>query len=175
MGDVRRAVAQAMRYAGCLNRRSLGVSDVFPQRRRAAGTLEVAGGGGLYYFHGLWPAEVSAATSNFRELLTLLLGQRLAQRLFGGDGRKLRVLAYTDNSTTAATANRGSTASAELWPLARLLALDQVYHDVDCQACWCPGRALIKQGSDPLSRGAYAAQDHPRPTPRCTPATSSRT
>ena len=30
VGDVRRAVAQAMRYAGCLNRRSLGVSDVFP-------------------------------------------------------------------------------------------------------------------------------------------------
>ena len=27
---MRRAVAQAMRYAGCLNRRSLGVSDVFP-------------------------------------------------------------------------------------------------------------------------------------------------
>ena len=31
VGDVRRAVAQAMRYAGCLNRRSLGVSDVFPR------------------------------------------------------------------------------------------------------------------------------------------------
>ena len=31
MGDVRRAVAQAMRYAGCLNRRSLGVSDVYPR------------------------------------------------------------------------------------------------------------------------------------------------
>ena len=30
VGDVRRAVAQAMRYAGCLNRRSLGVSDVYP-------------------------------------------------------------------------------------------------------------------------------------------------
>ena len=29
-GAFRRAVAQAMRCAGCLNRRSLGVSDVFP-------------------------------------------------------------------------------------------------------------------------------------------------
>ena len=35
MGDVRRAVAQAMRYAGCLNRRSLGVSDVFPLPQQA--------------------------------------------------------------------------------------------------------------------------------------------
>ena len=33
MGDVRRVVAQAMRYAGCLNRRSLGVSDVFPPKQ----------------------------------------------------------------------------------------------------------------------------------------------
>ena len=31
VGDVRRAVAQAMRDAGCLNRRSLGVSDVYPR------------------------------------------------------------------------------------------------------------------------------------------------
>ena len=30
VGDVRRAVAQAMRYAGCHNRRSLSISDVFP-------------------------------------------------------------------------------------------------------------------------------------------------
>ena len=30
MGGVSVAVAQAMRYAGCPNRRSLGVSDVFP-------------------------------------------------------------------------------------------------------------------------------------------------
>ena len=30
MGGASAAVAQAMRYAGCLNRRSLGVSDVFP-------------------------------------------------------------------------------------------------------------------------------------------------
>ena len=36
LGDVRRAVAQAMRYAGCLNRRSLGVSDVFPELCAAA-------------------------------------------------------------------------------------------------------------------------------------------
>ena len=33
LGDVRRAVAQAMRCAGCLNRRSLGVSDVFPPKQ----------------------------------------------------------------------------------------------------------------------------------------------
>ena len=30
MGGVSVAVAQAMRYAGCPNRRSLGVSEVFP-------------------------------------------------------------------------------------------------------------------------------------------------
>ena len=36
MGGVSVAVAQAMRYAGCPNRRSLGVREVFP----------LAGGGG---------------------------------------------------------------------------------------------------------------------------------
>ena len=30
MGDVSGAVAQAMRDAGCLNRRSLGVREVYP-------------------------------------------------------------------------------------------------------------------------------------------------
>ena len=36
VGGVSVAVAQAMRYAGCPNRRSLGVSDVFPREVRVA-------------------------------------------------------------------------------------------------------------------------------------------
>ena len=46
MGDVRRAVAQAMRYAGCLNRRSLGVSDVFLRVAQVGRAGQATGGRG---------------------------------------------------------------------------------------------------------------------------------
>ena len=45
------AVAQAMRYAGCPNRRSLGVSDVFPPVSK----ITVGGGrdqGGVFRYFG---------------------------------------------------------------------------------------------------------------------------
>ena len=42
MGGVSVAVAQAMRYAGCPNRRSLGVSDVFPRAPSARWQMALA-------------------------------------------------------------------------------------------------------------------------------------
>ena len=43
-------------------------------------TQECLGEDGFDYGHGLWPAEVSAKSSNYRELLTIWLGlQRLGR------------------------------------------------------------------------------------------------
>ena len=53
MGGVSVAVAQAMRYAGCPNRRSLGIREVFPQLVAVvAGTVWYATG----YLYRLYTA-----------------------------------------------------------------------------------------------------------------------
>jgi hypothetical protein len=68
---------------------------------------------------------------------------------------ELSVVAYTDNSVSAACANLGTSKSAELLPLVKEMGLHMVEHGITCKCVWIPGRQLIRQGADPLSRGAW--------------------
>jgi len=68
------------------------------------------------------------------------------------------VVAYTDNSVSASCINTASSTSPDLLPLAKEIGLFQVENNISCKAVWIPGRQLIKQGADPLSRGAFALE-----------------
>ena len=117
-------------------------------------TSEEYGAGVVDYNYGLFTPELSAHTSNYRELLTVYAGLRRSRELHSG-GEHLNVVAYTDNSVSAACVNSGTSKSAELLPLVKEMGLYMVEHGITCKCVWIPGRQLIQQGADPLSRGAF--------------------
>jgi hypothetical protein len=56
---------------------------------------------------------------------------------------------------SAAFANAGPSKASELLPLVKEMGFYMVENDVTCKCVWIPGRQLIRQGADPLSRGAF--------------------
>ena len=117
-------------------------------------TIEEYGKGVVDYNYGLFTPTLSAHTSNYRELFTVYAGIRRARELHPA-GEHLHLVAYTDNVVSAACANAGSSKSSELLPLVKEMGLYMVENDVTCKCVWIPGRQLIRQGADPLSRGAF--------------------
>ena len=117
-------------------------------------TSEEYGSGSVDYNYGLFSPVLSAHTSNYRELLTVYAGIRRSRQLHP-KGEHLNVIAYTDNSVSAACVNSGTSKSTELLPLVKEMGLYMVEHGITCKCVWIPGRQLIRQGADPLSRGAF--------------------
>ena len=116
-------------------------------------TVEEYGVSGVAYRYGLFALANANHTSNYRELLTVYRALREAKSARPEMG--LQVVVYTDNSVTESCINTGTSRSAELLPLVKEIGLFMVQHDVHCKAVWMPGRMLIQQGADPLSRGAF--------------------
>ena len=109
------------------------------------------------YCFGLFGPHISEQSSNFRELLTVYRGLRECRRRFKA-ATHIQVVAYTDNSVSASCINTATSKSEDLLPLAKEIGLYQVENNISCKAVWTPGRQLIKQGADPLSRGAFALE-----------------
>jgi hypothetical protein len=109
------------------------------------------------YCFGLFGPHISEQSSNFRELLTVYRGLRECRRRFKAAAH-IQVVAYTDNSVSASCINTATSKSEDLLPLAKEIGLYQVENNISCKAVWTPGRQLIKQGADPLSRGAFALE-----------------
>ena len=116
-------------------------------------TVEEYGKPSVHYRYGLFASTNSEHTSNYRELLTVYRALREAKEVRPGVG--LQAIVYTDNSVTESCINTGTSRSAELLPLVKEIGLFMVQHGVHCKAVWMPGRMLIQQGADPLSRGAF--------------------
>jgi hypothetical protein len=116
-------------------------------------TLEEYGHDKVTFRYGLFSSANANHTSNYRELLTVYRALREARAARPGVG--LQVVVYTDNSVTESCINTGTSRSTELLPLVKEIGLFMVQHEVHCKAVWMPGRMLIQQGADPLSRGAF--------------------
>ena len=109
------------------------------------------------YCFGLFGPHISEQSSNFRELLTVYKGLRECRQRYP-EAAHIQVVAYTDNSVSASCVNTASSTSPDLLPLAKEIGLYQVENNISCKAVWIPGRQLIRQGADPLSRGAFALE-----------------
>ena len=109
---------------------------------------------GVDYHFGIWPRHISDCSSNLRELLTIFRGLKLCRERYP-EAPHLHVVAYTDNAVSASAVNTGTSKSDSLLPLVKELGMYQLEHHITCSAVWIPGRELIKQGADPLSRGAF--------------------
>ena len=132
------------------------------------GDASSAGRGATWYgpdgpisFSRAWGDEMRAASSNLRELSTLLdCVQLWGDQWLAGS----RVLYTTDNSTTAACVNRGYGRRDEggrLSAVTKRLHLWAAQRAVSLQSRWAPGTAIIAEGSDALSREDRFA---PRPS-----------
>ena len=109
---------------------------------------------GVDYHFGIWPKHISDCSSNLRELLTIYRGLQLCRARYP-DARHIHVVAYTDNAVSASAINTATSKSDSLLPLVKEIGLYQIREHITCSAVWIPGRELINQGADPLSRGAF--------------------
>jgi hypothetical protein len=117
-------------------------------------TIERYHAPGVDYHFGIWPKHISDCSSNLRELLTIYRGLQLCRARYP-DAKHLHVVAYTDNAVSASAINTATSKSDSLLPLVKEIGLFQIREHITCSAVWIPGRELINQGADPLSRGAF--------------------
>jgi site-specific DNA-cytosine methylase len=141
--------------------RGLGTVSVRQHTDASSGgwgcTIEQYQSATVGYSFGLFTRQVSEQSSNFRELLTVYQGLRECRRRYP-QAAHIHVVAYTDNSVSASCVNTATSHSDDLLPLAKEIGLFLVENNISCKAVWIPGRQLIKQGADPLSRGAFALE-----------------
>ena len=96
-----------------------------------------------------WEPCMRAASSNLRELTTLLDAIDLWGHRFPPGSR----LCYTsDNTTTVSCLNNGGSKSKQLLAVTRQIHSWGAEKGVTVIGRWCPGLTLIQEGSDELSR-----------------------
>jgi hypothetical protein len=110
-------------------------------------TIKHRGGANERYTRS-WQGRDGERHSNWRELYAVLD----MVRLHGHRWRGQRVVTSTDNTTTAACVNKGTTPSSSLMELVRSLRAAQAEFEIDLVARWVSGDAMIVEGTDGLSR-----------------------
>ena len=116
------------------------------------GTLEVEGAvQQLEFWMGTWAPHIGSFSSNWKELRTLL---EMLKREQGQDRLRHGIMFYfTDNLVTYYIVQGGSSTSPELHKLIR--EIKRLENVLQCQVevVHVPGRLMICQGADGLSRG----------------------
>lgn len=101
---------------------------------------------------GLWMGEVSAASSNFREALNLVL--KLEDMVREGSLHAgVELFLFTDNYVTETVFEKGDARSKPLFDLVLRLRQLEMRHGLFVRVIWVSGRRMIAQGTDGLSRG----------------------
>lgn len=122
------------------------------------GTLEIEDNGpNLEFWMGTWSPHVGSFSSNWKELRTLL---EMLRREQGKKRLRHGILFYfTDNLVTYYIVQGGSSSSPELHKLIRMIK--QLENHLECQVevVHVPGKLMIRQGADGLSRGIRVTPD----------------
>jgi hypothetical protein len=101
--------------------------------------------------YGTWVPKVSGQSSNFRELLNLVLKlERLA--LEGKLGAGTEVFHFTDNVVSERAFYRGNSSSATLFELIVRMARLEMHGYLFLHVIWVAGTRMCEQGTDGLSR-----------------------
>jgi hypothetical protein len=112
---------------------------------------------GIELWMGVWGARAKSQTSNWKEARTILeslLQERLTGRLQGR-----LVFFMTDNLVSYYIVNQGSSRSASLHAL--VMEIKEICEALGCmlEVVHVPGRLMIDQGTDGLSRGLWLAPE----------------
>jgi len=143
------------RYARSRAQNVLGVTWGDGSGTGTGGTFQIvpADGGSstLEAWMGLWEPQVFHFSSNWKELRTLLHTldrERGNERLRG-----CTVFYFTDNMVSYYVAHSGGSSSPELHKLLRQLKQLELELDIHLEVVHVPGRHMIDQQTDGLSRG----------------------
>ena len=109
---------------------------------------------------GQWTPQVFSFSSNWKELKTLLLTMQHLATLDPAEVEGTTLFYFTDNSTTYWVMKSGSSRSPELHKLVEETLLLAMSMAVYLQVVHVPGRIMIDQGTDGLSRGVWASPLH---------------
>ena len=113
---------------------------------------------------GVWGARGQPTTSKHKEIYTLLAILRRERRATRLRGRYAFYM--TDNTVTYHAVQRGSSKFPHLHRVVREIKL--ICAELVCvlEVVHIPGKAMIRQGADPISWGLWLAPDQRRLTPR---------
>ena len=104
---------------------------------------------------GAWATHVHHFSSNWRELRTLVWSLERHLHSKRTDLRRGTVFYFTDNIVTYYVMQNGSSSSPELHKLVRAAKLLELKLGCRIEVVHVPGRLMIVQGSDDLSRGMW--------------------
>jgi hypothetical protein len=106
---------------------------------------------------GVWGARAKPQTSNWKEARTIL--ESLLQERSTGRLQGRFVFYMTDNLVSYYIVNQGSSRSERLHQL--VMEIKEICQDLQCQleVVHVPGRLMIDQGTDGLSRGLWLAPE----------------
>jgi hypothetical protein len=112
---------------------------------------------GIEQWMGVWGARASANTSNWKEARTIL--QSLLREHGTGRLQGRLVFFMTDNLVSYYIVNQGSSRSPALHRLVEEIKVACTTLDCQLEVVHVPGRLMIDQGTDGLSRGLYLAPE----------------
>ena len=125
------------------------------------GTLALPGES-LQCWMGQWSPFVFHHSSNWKELRTLLLTLQQARDSYQSEVEGASVFYFTDNLVTYWVVNNGTSKNPDLHTLVRAIKLLELGLDCCLQVVHVPGRVMIGQGTDGLSRGVWGTELHPQ-------------
>ena len=108
---------------------------------------------------GAWATHVHHFSSNWRELRTLVWSLERHCQADRKDMRGGTVFYFTDNIVTYYVMQNGSSSSPELHNLVRAAKLLELQLGCRIEVVHVPGRLMIVQGTDGLSRGMWIAPE----------------
>jgi hypothetical protein len=149
---------------------TLGVAYGDGSGSGTGGTVQILGRDGecptMEAWMGTWRAQVHSFSSNWKELRTLV--HMMERELDQGKGRlwNATLFYFTDNLVTYYIVSGGSSSSPELQKLIRRLKYLELLLVVRLEVVHIPGKHMIDQRTDGLSRGLRLTGGGFKRTPR---------
>jgi hypothetical protein len=131
----------------------------------AGGTLEIRDGTGpkpMLTWMGTWSPSIQSFSSNWRELRTLY--QTLLQQRDNPALCDSTVFYFTDNLVSYYIMSSGSSTSPELHRLVLQIKRLELIMSCHLEVIHVPGKLMIHQGTDGLSRGLWMTPERTRGT-----------
>lgn len=129
------------------------------------GTIEMPNSE-MVMWMGQWAPLTQNETSNWKEMKTLMLTLQEVAKTAPESVKGSTLFYFTDNSPTYFIAASGSSTSPGLHRLIEQIRHLELILGCKLQVIHIPGKAIIAQGTDGLSRGVWISELHPDTDPK---------